>query len=55
VLLAGALGLPEPVGAVFVAAARGRTPAAEVVAALRGETAAPGRDPVWPTGSPSLL
>ena len=58
VLLAGALGLPEPVGAVFVAAARGRASAAEVLAALRGETTAPGglasgRDPVWP-GCPYL-
>jgi transcriptional regulator with XRE-family HTH domain len=58
VLLAGALGLPEPVRAVFLAAARGRTPAAEVLAALRGETTAPGgpgpgRDPVWP-GCPYL-
>ena len=33
VLLAGALGLPEPVGGLFVAAARGRAPAAEVLAA----------------------
>jgi tetratricopeptide (TPR) repeat protein/transcriptional regulator with XRE-family HTH domain len=33
VLLAGALGLAEPVRAVFVAAARGRAPAAEVLAA----------------------
>ena len=33
VLLAGALGLPELVRAVFVAAARGRAPAAEVLAA----------------------
>jgi tetratricopeptide (TPR) repeat protein/transcriptional regulator with XRE-family HTH domain len=33
VLLAGALGLPDPVRAVFVAAARGRAPAAEVLAA----------------------
>jgi tetratricopeptide (TPR) repeat protein/transcriptional regulator with XRE-family HTH domain len=32
VLLAGALGLPDPVRAVFVAAARGRAPAAEVLA-----------------------
>ncbi len=58
VLLAGALGLPEPARAVFVAAARGRTPAAEVLAALRGEAAVPGglalgRDPVWP-GCPYL-
>ena len=58
VLLAGALGLAEPARAVFVAAARGRAPASEVLAALRGETAAPGgvgpgRDPVWP-GCPYL-
>ncbi|MGD0607207.1 MAG: XRE family transcriptional regulator [Streptosporangiaceae bacterium] len=58
VLLAGALGLPEPVRAVFVAAARGRVPAAEVLAALRGETVAPGGlapggDQVWP-GCPYL-
>src|SRR5580658_1597529 len=33
VLLAGALGLAEPVVALFVAAARGRAPAAEVLAA----------------------
>ena len=36
VLLGGALGLAEPVLAVFVAAARGRVPAAEVLAVLRG-------------------
>ena len=36
VLLAGALGLAEPVRGVFVAAARGRTPAAEVLAAMQG-------------------
>jgi len=36
VLLAGALGLPEPVRAVFVAAARGRVPAVQVLAAMRG-------------------
>ena len=35
VLLAGALGLAEPARAVFVAAARGRAPAAEVLAAVR--------------------
>jgi tetratricopeptide (TPR) repeat protein/transcriptional regulator with XRE-family HTH domain len=39
-LLAGALGLAEPVRALFVAAARGRGPAAEVLAAVRA--AAPG-------------
>jgi transcriptional regulator with XRE-family HTH domain len=58
VLLAGALGLPWPVRAVFVAAARGRAQAAEVLAALRGETTvpgglAPGRKPAWP-GCPYL-
>jgi tetratricopeptide (TPR) repeat protein/transcriptional regulator with XRE-family HTH domain len=35
VLLAGALGLAEPVRALFVAAARGRGPAADVLAAVR--------------------
>jgi len=40
VLLAGALGLAEPVRAPFVAAARGQVPAAEVLAAVRGQ--APG-------------
>jgi transcriptional regulator with XRE-family HTH domain len=39
-LLAAALGLAGPVRPVFVAAARGRSPAAGVLAALRGE--APG-------------
>ena len=39
-LLAGALGLAEPARPVFVAAARGRAPAEEVLAALR-EAAAP--------------
>ncbi|HLN66003.1 MAG TPA: helix-turn-helix transcriptional regulator [Streptosporangiaceae bacterium] len=52
VLLAGALGLAEPVHAVFVAAARGRAPAEEVLAALREaevpEGQAPG--PAWPGG-----
>ena len=37
VLLADALGLAEPAQAVFVAAARGRVPAAEVLAAVRGD------------------
>jgi transcriptional regulator with XRE-family HTH domain len=36
VLLAGALGLAEPVRALFVAAARGRAPAADVLTAVRG-------------------
>jgi len=60
VLLAGALGLPEPVAASFVAAARGRTPAAEVLAVARGEVSAaaaeglpPGRGPAW-SGCPYL-
>ena len=39
-LLAGALGLAEPARVPFVAAARGRGPTAEVLAAVRGE--APG-------------
>ena len=39
-LLAGALGLAEPARALFVAAARGRRPAADVLAAVR--EAAPG-------------
>ena len=39
-LLADALGLAEPVRALFVAAARGRAPAAEVLAARQGS--APG-------------
>ena len=52
VLLADALGLAEPVHGVFVAAARGRTPAEEVLAVLREapapEDPAPG--PAWPGG-----
>ena len=42
-LLAGALGLAEPARALFVAAARGRAPAAEVLAAVRG-AASPASD-----------
>jgi len=58
VLLAGALDLAEPVRALFVAAARGLIPAAEVLDALQGEAAAseglaPGRGPAWP-GCPYL-
>jgi transcriptional regulator with XRE-family HTH domain len=58
-LLVGALGLAEPVRALFVAAARGRAPAADVLTALRGEAGlaseglAPGGGPVWP-GCPYL-
>ncbi len=51
-MLAGALGLAEPAHGLFVAAARGRAPAAEVLAALRGQ-AAPGSGPVW-AGCPYL-
>src|SRR5690349_11476174 len=39
VLLAGALGLAGPAGELFVAAARGKTPAADVLVAARGEAA----------------
>jgi transcriptional regulator with XRE-family HTH domain len=58
VLLAGALGLAEPVHGAFVAAARGRAPAAEVLAAMRGEPgpvagSAPGGGPLW-LGCPYL-
>jgi WD40 repeat protein/transcriptional regulator with XRE-family HTH domain len=58
-LLAGALGLTEPARAVFVAAARGRVPAAEVLAAVRGEASAASEGPaagesrVW-SGCPYL-
>jgi WD40 repeat protein/transcriptional regulator with XRE-family HTH domain len=51
-LLAGALGLAEPVRPLFVAAARGRAPAEQVLA-LRGEAAAPGVPALgaaWPGG-----
>jgi WD40 repeat protein/transcriptional regulator with XRE-family HTH domain len=51
-LLAGALALAGPARAVFVAAARGRAPAGQVLAALRGEAAGPaGPAPgPWPGG-----
>ena len=57
-LLAGALGLAGPARAVFVAAARGRAPAAEVLAAVRGEASAapdvqPAESLVW-SGCPYL-
>ena len=39
-LLAGALGLAGPARPLFVAAARGRAPAEQVLAALRGEAGA---------------
>ena len=51
-LLAGALGLAEPARALFVAAARGRAPAEEVLAALReaAAPAGPAPGPAWPSG-----
>src|SRR5215468_10230646 len=48
-LLAGALGLAEPTRPLFVAAARGRGPAEDVLAARREDAAAPG-GPAWPGG-----
>jgi WD40 repeat protein/transcriptional regulator with XRE-family HTH domain len=45
-LLSGALGLAEQVQPLFVAAARGRAPAADVLAAMHGQ-ADPGRGPAW--------
>ena len=50
VLLAGALGLAEPVRAVFLAAALGRVPAAEVLLAMRAQ---PSASLAW-TGCPYL-
>jgi transcriptional regulator with XRE-family HTH domain len=50
-LLAGALGLAEPARGLFVAAARGRRPTTDVLAALRGGV--PGGDLAWP-GCPYL-
>ena len=54
-LLAGALGMTEPTRTLFVAAARGRAPAEDVLAALRGEAVVPegqatGQGPAWPGG-----
>ena len=43
-LLAGALGLAEPARAAFVAAARGRAPAADVLTAVRGAAGAAASD-----------
>jgi WD40 repeat protein/transcriptional regulator with XRE-family HTH domain len=57
-LLAGALGLAGPARAVFVSAARGRAPAAEVLAAVRGDAstaadAQPAESLAW-SGCPYL-
>jgi len=59
-MLASALGLVGPTRESFVAAARGRASAAEVLAAMRGEASAaassgpaPGTGPVW-AGCPYL-
>src|SRR5215813_6324023 len=62
VLLAGALGLPGTVAELFVAAARGRGPAGDVVAARRGAVlgafaaaATRGLSPASPAAGPSLI
>ena len=47
-LLVAALGVAEPVRPLFVAAARGRAPAEDVLAALREATVPAG--PAWPGG-----
>jgi transcriptional regulator with XRE-family HTH domain len=54
-LLAGALGLDGSVRASFVAAARGRGAAADVLAAMRGEEAAPFGRPVRLAPRPPML
>jgi transcriptional regulator with XRE-family HTH domain len=53
VLLGGALGLAEPVRALFVAAARGLAPAAEVLGAVRGRGRGCGTSPPAIRGSPA--
>ena len=54
VLLAGALGLAEPTRALFVAAARGRASAAEVLTVVRGEAPGPPPRPRGPCRAISL-
>jgi WD40 repeat protein/transcriptional regulator with XRE-family HTH domain len=51
-LLAGALALAQPTRSLFVAAARGRAPAEQVLAALREAAApeGPAPGPAWPGG-----
>ena len=51
-LLAGALGVAEPVRAAFVAAARGRAPVAEVLTAMRAEAAPAAPGGSMPSGAP---
>ena len=48
VLLAGALGLAGPAGDLFVAAARGKAPASEVLVAAPGGAACP-KSAAWAT------
>ena len=64
VLLADALSLPGPVRELFVAAARGKAPASDVLAARQGGTAGafaaapghcPGMSPLSPAAGPSLI
>src|SRR6516162_6087473 len=53
VLLAGALGLAEPARTLFVAAARGRAPVAEVLTALRAGATPPRAPGVVPRQLPA--
>jgi tetratricopeptide (TPR) repeat protein/transcriptional regulator with XRE-family HTH domain len=50
-LLAGALGLAEPVRTLFVAAARGRVPVAEVLTAVRAEAGPAAQGGAMPSGA----
>jgi transcriptional regulator with XRE-family HTH domain len=63
-LLAGALGLDGQASELFIAAARGRAPAGDVLAARQGGTAGafaaapghcPGMSPLSPAAGPSLI